>query len=106
MIITPFRVAFYDQDTTLWIVLDSLVDFLFVVDIILNFFMAYFDEADHLISDKRTIAKRYLRSWFLIDAFAVIPFNLMVTSSRDYSSLARLARLPKLYRLLRMTKLI
>jgi hypothetical protein len=37
----PFRIAFMDEETTALIVLDWTVDFLFFVDIIINFFSAY-----------------------------------------------------------------
>ena len=51
-----------------------------------------------------------MKSWFLIDLLACIPFDLMTSndnaSSGPYNKLLRIARLPRLYRLLRITKLM
>ena len=100
--VTPYRVAFVDNETTTWIIIDSIVDFFFFCDLVLNFFFAYYDEDEELIFDRIKIAKRYLKTWFIIDLIAIIPFNFIY--ERDYSSLSRLARLPRLYRLLKITK--
>jgi hypothetical protein len=104
--ITPFRIAFFEYDDTLWVSLDSIVDVIFAVDIFSNFFYAYYDDDYNLITDRKRISRNYLFSWFLIDVVAVIPISLILQSGQDYNSLARLARLPRLYRLIKMTKLV
>ena len=102
--ITPFRIAFYEYDSIPWLAVDGFVDFLFLIDLILNFFFAFYDDDEELIYDRRRIAKKYLCSWFIIDLVAIMPFAQF--QSRDYSSLSRLTRLPRLYRLLKLTKYI
>ena len=104
--VTPYRVAFVDQDSIVWIIIDSIVDFFFLCDLVLNFFFAYYDEDEELVFDRKKLAIKYLKTWFLIDLVAIIPFNFMFAGDRDYSSLSRLARLPRLYRLLKITKYI
>ena len=101
-IITPYRIAFYDIDSIGWIIADTTVDLLFLADLILNFFFAYYDEDEKLIYDRKKIALKYLTGWFIIDFVAIVPFGLF--QSRDYNSLSRLTRLPRLYRLLKLTK--
>jgi hypothetical protein len=76
----------------------------FLIDLVLNFFSAYYDDEDDLIIDRTIIALRYLKSWFFIDFIAIIPFGAIASSTGDMSSLSRLAKLPRLYRLLKMTK--
>jgi hypothetical protein len=104
VIVTPFRIAFYDIDTLGWILFDIMVDLVFFLDIILNFFTAYFDFEDTLVKDRRVIARSYLKSWFFIDVVSILPISLILQAGRDYASLARLARLPRLYRLMKMAK--
>ena len=103
-IITPYRTAFHDEDPIGWIVVDALIDLCFLADMFFNFFMAYYDKTEDLVLDRKRIACRYLKTWFLVDFIAIIPFNYMLKANRDYGSLSRLARLPRLYRLLKMTK--
>jgi hypothetical protein len=87
-----------------WIVIDSLVDILFGIDIVINFLTAYFDYEDNLVTDRKKIRNNYLTGWFFIDFVSILPVSLILQSGRDYASLARLARLPRLYRLMKMAK--
>ena len=50
---TPYRLAFVKTESTFWIILDASIDFLFFLDIVLNFFMAYYNE-DFILIDKRS----------------------------------------------------
>jgi hyperpolarization activated cyclic nucleotide-gated potassium channel 1 len=104
-LVTPYRIAMYDADSLNWILVDSTIDFLFAVDIVLNFFMAYYNYNDDLVDDRKEVAKNYLQTWFLIDFFSVLPINYMFRTG-NYNSLARIARLPKLYRLIKVFRLI
>jgi potassium channel len=103
-VVTPYRVSFSDEDPIEWIIVDSIVDSVFAIDIILNFFSAYYDSEDNLVTNRKQIALKYLRSWLLVDFLAIIPISLILNSNKDYNSLARVARLPRLYRLLKTAK--
>jgi hypothetical protein len=102
---TPYRIAFFDEDELDWIIIDSVVDFFFLIDIIFTFFTAYYGADYRLIDIRRDIAKWYLSTWFLIDVCAIIPISIILNSG-NFNGLARLARLPKLYRLVKMTRLV
>jgi hypothetical protein len=88
-LVNPFRIAFYDEDPITWIVIDSIVDIIFTIDIILNFFTSYVDKDENLITDKPTIAKTYIRGWFIIDVVSVFPISLLLQSQRDYTTLGK-----------------
>ena len=93
----PARIAFTDSDNLMWILIDSVVDSLFLVDIVLDFFFAYHDEEFNLVDDRTVIAKGYMKSWFVIDVMSIIPISIIFNTG-DFNSLARIARFPKLYR--------
>ena len=57
---TPYRIAFYDLDDVTWIVIDSVIDFLFAVDMILCFFMAYYDVGEDIVDNRKKIATTYV----------------------------------------------
>ena len=76
-ITTPARIAFDNDDdievgweTTRWI-----VDFFFLVDIIINFNSAYQDDDFKTIEDRKRIAAEYIFGWFFLDVFAIVPFS-------------------------------
>jgi len=41
---SPYRIAFYTTDDTTWISIDIFIDAFFLADLILNFFMAYYND--------------------------------------------------------------
>ena len=60
---------------------NRVVDAVFVVDIILAFFMPYRasqKEGGMMVFDNAKIVRAYLRSWFCLDLFTVIPFDLLL----------------------------
>ena len=94
-IVTPFRTAFFDYEPLPWIIVDACVDFFFLLDMIQNFFYAYYDSDGNIVTDRKKIALKYLYSWFILDLVAILPFNLLVSS---------FSRASRLYRMLKMTK--
>ena len=51
-----------------------LIDIVFIIDIIINFCVAYYDFDELLIVEFNLIAKDYLNIWFIIDFISAIPF--------------------------------
>ena len=67
-------------------IIDMFVDIMFIADILINFRTTYLHNGE-VVSDPRKIAVNYIKSWFLIDAAAAIPFDLLLygTGSSDVS---------------------
>ena len=72
-IATPYRIAFFTTDSLGWTFIDYFTDFIFGVDIIINFFSAFEDSNDELILSRKIIACSYLKTWFTIDFISIIP---------------------------------
>lgn len=61
-----------------------IVDLLFIIDIPINFRSAVVDkDTEEVISNPRRIAILYLKSWFVVDFVAAIPFEFMVNPQRE-----------------------
>lgn len=75
---TPYRIALIEADSFPWVITNNSVDVMFLIDIIIIFNSAYYDEDFNLIQDRKLIAISYLKSWFPIDFFAIIPFDLIL----------------------------
>jgi len=67
-------------------IIDMFVDIMFIADILINFRTTYLHNGE-VVSDPRKIAVNYIKSWFLIDAAAAIPFDLLLygTGTSDVS---------------------
>lgn len=74
--LVPYRTIFidYEEKYTFLFFFDMLVDILYSIDLVLNFFMAYEDADKKLETRLKKIAANYLRSWFMLDCMSCIPF--------------------------------
>ena len=67
----PFVIAFeFQLELKYWQgVLAFIFDLFLICDLVMNFFVAYYDPNDHLrlITEFRKIKHRYLQTWFIVD---------------------------------------
>jgi hypothetical protein len=90
---SPFE-FFVEQNTTSYLK-DFIVDFLFFMEILSQFFTAYF-KGKILIRKPKKIAKNYLKFKFFLDLVYVFPFYLI----RDYLFFFRFLKIYKCYKIL------
>eukprot|EP00854_Cymbomonas_tetramitiformis_P007309 gene7309-8702_t len=85
-------------------VLFYFVDFLFIIDIVLNFYTAFFDSYGRLVAAPESIKTAYFKLWFWMDVFANFPLELVIsifvtrlsrkqTSAFQYNRMLRLTRI-------------
>ena len=60
--------------------IDHFIDAMFLIDIILSFNTAILTDDMVLIDKRKDIAIYYVKSWFLIDVIACIPFDELINS--------------------------
>eukprot|EP00191_Tetraselmis_sp_GSL018_P005589 CAMPEP_0177605304 /NCGR_PEP_ID=MMETSP0419_2-20121207/16627_1 /TAXON_ID=582737 /ORGANISM="Tetraselmis sp., Strain GSL018" /LENGTH=989 /DNA_ID=CAMNT_0019099439 /DNA_START=131 /DNA_END=3101 /DNA_ORIENTATION=+ len=98
-----------DDNHGLW-VFETLVNSLFILDILLNFNTGFTTRDDELVMSRRRIARNYLTGWFIVDLLAVLPYEYMTQETEaDAMPLAkglRLAKVTKILRVLRVIKLL
>lgn len=90
-------------------ILEYILVAIFVLDILINFNLAYYDEKDEIVLDRASIARNYLRFMFWIDLIGVFPFYLVAlaaagalgedTTLTQYLALLRLFKLVRLHRM-------
>ena len=111
-IFTPFFIAFVRTENTSQVslpgVIESLVDTLFVLDIVFSFQTGYFEVGERLVMDPSMIRHRYLTSGlFLIDFTAAMPVMLIFLERRERNGqIWSVLTLLKLNRLLRVGRLM
>ncbi|KAJ8605338.1 hypothetical protein CTAYLR_002394 [Chrysophaeum taylorii] len=78
-IVVPFEVAFLDSRMKIdaLFLLNRAIDLILAADLVLHFFLAYYDSTrgNILIKNRHLIRKRYLQSWFAIDLTSSLPFD-------------------------------
>ena len=119
--VTPYRIAF-SEDTLTWYIINKIVDFLFLVDIFVIFNTAFYDEDFVLHEGRSFIAKAYIKSWFVMDLLAIMPFDEILggwgpklntnkvkgqkNDAKRANEVVRIARLGRMYKLIKLTRLI
>nr|GFD31113.1 potassium channel KAT3-like [Tanacetum cinerariifolium] len=106
--ISPFDIAFIDNQDGALRIFDNIVNGFFAIDIILTFFVAYLDSQSYiLIDDHKKIALRYLSTWFILDVSSTVPFrslSLLCTDRKSEIGFKVLSML-RLWRLRRVSSL-
>ncbi|MFM8983367.1 MAG: ion transporter [Spartobacteria bacterium] len=75
-----------------WLVFDWFLTAVFALDVIVNFFAPVVVDG-HLITDRKIIARRYLKGWFILDVIATVPWDVFFGSAFGGLRLLRLLRL-------------
>ncbi|XP_037088255.1 potassium voltage-gated channel protein eag-like [Pollicipes pollicipes] len=84
-IMVPFNVAFKNktsEDVSL-LVVDSIVDVIFFIDIVLNFHTTFVGPGGEVVSDPKIIRMNYLKSWFIIDLLSCLPYDVFNAFDHD-----------------------
>lgn len=111
--VTPFEVAFLEPSWDALFFINRVVDAMFLVDLIINFFTPYYNiNEGGFVIERWKMAKHYLTGWFTIDLVSILPFDTvgLVLNNDDINQLKvfriiRLARLAKLLRVLRSSRI-
>mmetsp|Transcript_59245 Transcript_59245/g.138741 ORF Transcript_59245/g.138741 Transcript_59245/m.138741 type:complete len:725 (-) Transcript_59245:91-2265(-) len=114
--VTPVQVSLLEPGVDGVFVVGFLVDFIFLVDLIMQFFTAYSTATPYgVVWEVRLshICKHYLKTWFMVDFITVIPWDflamfLQVNSLKDLVGIKviRALRLIKLMRLMKASKIL
>jgi len=121
-ITVPYRLGFSEPSYGAWYVADFFVDIYFYVDMVFNFFTAYWetstdDDDFHYVTNLWKIQKHYLKGWFTLDAISLLPIDYIArsidgTSACSWESesacgaAATTTKVPEGLRLLKMLRLL
>ena len=101
----PLLIAFHPEVSTPLLIFDGIVTFVFAVDIVTRFFTSI-EVNGVFITDRKEVARRYMKFWFWVDMIATVPFELVFGSLFANSHRAlRMFRLMRLARLLKLVKI-
>ncbi len=111
VILLPVAIAFFDDDSINpgWISFSVCSDTLFIIDIILNFWTGVITKENVVYLEFNKIRQAYLKSWFLLDVLAVLPFDyfaLIAVHMQSRNSLLKASRALRILRLLRLLSLL
>ena len=113
--VTPFEVAFLTTKPDLLFVINRFVDVGFIVDMIFQFFLPYYD-ADDLVYvwNRDLIALNYAKLWFPLDLISVLPYDFfggnpfatieVIEGDVDAAGQLKVLRLVRLLRLIKLAR--
>ena len=122
LFVTPYEVAFLSPNFDALFVINRVFDAIFMSDLVINFFLAYQngpEKGSTWVKHLPAIRRRYLRGWFAVDFFSVLPFwsvGMIIDAMKDEdggdddkgdaSSLLRVVRAVRLLRLVKLGKVL
>ena len=113
-LITPFEVAYVPHDAPAGMMFANfVVDSCFMLDVVINFNLAYFDaKKETWILNLNKIRRNYLNGWFIVDFTSALPWDLIAESIESHSKTRtaflelRITRIFKLMRLLKLLRIL
>jgi hypothetical protein len=114
VIVIPIRLAFSTVGPGLF---HTCMDILFMIDVVVNFFLAYYDNKGRLQTRLTVIARRYVTSTFIFDLVSAIPLEAILphtgawiegtinSNSRGSQSAAKTLKIVRLSRLVRLWRI-
>ena len=112
-IATPVNLAFFDiKPGDALFVVDMIIDFSFLMDVLLNFFTGFYDKEGAVKLRNRDIALHYCKTWFVLDLIASFPSGIIdtvIADDKDYSrydNIVKLVKLRNVGRLLKVTRAV
>jgi len=97
----------FAQDGEHYQVFNTVIDAIFLVDVVVCFRTPYFTQQGRLMMNTGAIASNYLKTWFAIDVLAVFPFKEIVSYAQGtkLSEADKILALIKFLRLLKVSRL-
>ncbi|GMH39739.1 hypothetical protein BSKO_07637 [Bryopsis sp. KO-2023] len=100
----PPRIAFGNSDVGPMFVADLVLDFIFLLDVLVNLNTG-FDDNGTLEMRSKNVWRKYMSSWMFVDVFSSLPYDLVVYFTKYGSRMHLYARLPRIGRFCRLPRL-
>ncbi|KAF5298054.1 hypothetical protein FQA39_LY11822 [Lamprigera yunnana] len=104
-VVVPYNASFVNSGRPS-VIMDVVVEGLFFLDIIFNFRTTFVSSKGEVVSNWQAISLNYVRTWFIVDLFAALPFDLLYALYGGEKSGPSHTHLIKLTRLLRLARLL
>ena len=104
-IIVPAEFAFPHLFNGIWLAVETLIDFLFFFDVIVTLNTSFNGARGVLITNRKVIFNKYLKTWMIIDCLSCIPLQLL-QESQSANKYLRFIHLNRIYRLLSLIKFL
>jgi len=101
IIMVPMGLAFGEAVANSF---DHIIDYFFLIDVLLNFRTTYVNSAGKRIASCKQIALHYMRGWFLLDILSSLPLDQLSGSLLPDLQPARLLKAGKITKVLKMLK--
>ena len=78
-VFSPLNFAFQDEFEKIveLTILNYSIDFIFFIDILVQFNSPYLNEFNAIVDSRKEIAKTYIKSWFFIDVISIFPIEVL-----------------------------
>ena len=105
-IASPAQIALWEELHGSALIINYIVDALFLVDILIIFNSATYNENFEVVFERSEITWNYVTGWFFIDVVSIIPFELFFATKGEAANLVRYARIGRIFKMLKLMRLL
>ena len=101
----PYYMGFNTEAKGGVAIFELMIDYLFMVDLVLNFRTGYIDRNGIVVLDGRRVFLHYLRTWFVLDFVSSAPLDLLLGPAFRNLNAAKLLKVGRLFKALKMLRI-
>ena len=105
IVLNPIEIAFINDSKVNYII-NVIIDFTFIADIVFTFFRAFENKDNKLIDNHRHIAVNYICGWLLLDMVCAFPYTLVLSKENNVGKIVRISRLTKISKMIRLLRFL
>ncbi|KAI9988077.1 hypothetical protein PInf_024338 [Phytophthora infestans] len=102
-VMIPFIIGFQFVDWSHLNGMNTFIDVYFITDMVMTLRTGIVSNGE-VVMDPKRVARKYFRSWFIVDLISNFPLVLFVQSSGKSLKIVKLQKIPKLLRIGRLLK--
>ena len=103
--VMTFELSFIEDSPLFFTISEYVTTFFFGLDIVFNFNKVFINDEERVVTSRKLIAKKYLKSWFALDLVSFFPFFLFSRGSSPLGLTMGLKTL-KFLKLLNVVRLV
>lgn len=103
--IFPVRISFYNQNTIFDNVMEFIISFIFILDVLVCFNRVHYDENWNYIIQRKQICLSYLKGWFFVDFISAFPLKFLINENLVLLQAFKILKFRKIFFVTKIYKL-
>lgn len=71
------------SEESFWTTVDTVIDVLFWIDLLVSMCSAYYDEEGKLVKSRKIVIIKYIKGWLFLDLLSCLPISYIIDEQHN-----------------------